>query len=449
MTNILFLAFEFPPLNRGGVHRSLAFVKYLPEFGIHPIVVTLDPASYPDVFDQYGLDASLGKELKTTATIIEVKSEKVKPAGRIGQFFSIYFSLHGNEVKNWKQNYFSALPGIMSTYAPKLVFATLPPFSMIPLALKTARQYRLPLVLDFRDAWTQWRTLPFGTRLHYQVNLDLEKKYLDKAAAIITTSLQTQEDFRELHPHIAASKFHYIPNGYDGQLDAWRAPELNKTKIRIGYVGSFYYSVEARKQMLAPWWKKRGHRMLQYMPRKQDWLYRSPYFFFKALKRLQILRPTVFDRIEVEFVGKKPDWLQDMITEMGLQDRVILLGEKSHEEALGFQKGCDLLLITSAKMIGGRDYSIAGKTFEYIQAQKPILSFASQGAQKDILEKTGLALACDPDDPDQSAEKMLGFIAGEIVLKPDFHFIASLSRKTLSGQLAQALTEVLSAQNGS
>ena len=445
MTNILFLAFEFPPLNRGGVHRSLAFVKYLPQFGVNPIVVSLDPESYPDVFDQYGLDESLGKELEASATLIRLKSEPVKAISRMGRFLSIYFSLHGNEVKNWKKNYFSALPQIMTTYSPKLVFATLPPFSMLPVALKTARLYGLPMVLDFRDAWSQWRTLPFGTWFHYQVNLDLEKKYLDKAAAIITTSLQTLEDFKQLHPHIATSKFHYIPNGYDGELDGWKTPELDTNPIRIGYVGSFYYSPEARKQMLAPWWKKRGHRMLQYMPRKQDWLYRSPYFFFKALKHLQLIRPAVFKRIKVEFVGKKPDWLTDMIREMGLDEQVSLLGEKTHKDALWFQKGCDLLLITSAKMIGGRDYSIAGKTFEYIQAQKPILSFASEGAQKDILKKTGLALICDPDNEQQSAEKILSLISGELVLTPDFQFIGSLSRKALSGQLAQLLNQVGSA----
>ena len=60
MINILFIAFEFPPLNRGGVYRPLSFVKYLPQFGINPVVVTLDPNSYADVFDLFTCDKSLG-----------------------------------------------------------------------------------------------------------------------------------------------------------------------------------------------------------------------------------------------------------------------------------------------------------------------------------------------------------------------------------------------------
>jgi len=444
MINILFLAFEFPPLNRGGVHRSLAFVNHLPEFGIRPVVITLDPASYPDVFDEYSSDELLGSEVRDKSTVINLRSEKTKAKGRIGQFISIYFSIHGQEVNNWEQNYFAALPSIMAKYNPKIVLATLPPFSMLPVALKTAENYRLPLMLDFRDAWSQWRTLPFGTRIHYQLNLMLERKYLQKAQAIIATSLQTLNDFRKLHPKIQGSKFHYIPNGYEGNPDPWTPPDLNKQTIKIGYVGSFYYSVEARKQMLAPWWKKRGHRKLQYMPKKQDWLYRSPFFFFKTLQWIQKNAPKLFERIRVEFVGKKPAWLEDMITEMNLNDVVVLLGERSHEEAIRFQRDCDMLLITSAKMLGGRDYSVAGKTFEYIQTQKPILSFACEGAQKDLLEKTGIALICNPDDLEETAKKIIRFVAGEIILSPDQAFISSLSRKRLSGELAHIINELQS-----
>ena len=209
---------------------------------------------------------------------------------------------------------------------------------------------------------------------------------------------------------------HYIPNGYDGVLGNWQPVDAGKQKITIGYVGSFYFSPEARIQMLKPWWKKRGHRMLQYIPQKQDWLYRSPYFFFKALQYIKKLDPVSAGRIQVKFVGKANPWLEEMIAEAGLEDQVHLCGVKPHSEALEFQKECDMLLITSAKRIGGKDYSIAGKTFEYIQAQKPILAFASPGAQKELLEQTGMALICDPDQTEDSALKMIRLMKGEIII---------------------------------
>ncbi len=441
MINILFIAFEFPPLNHGGVHRSLAFVKYLPQFGINPVVITLQPSSYGEVFNTFETDELLGKEVREKTSIIHVPSKKRKPQTRIGEFVSIYFSILGNEVNLWKEDYFRILPELISKYNPRAIFATVPPFSILPLVQKTAKQYKLPLLLDFRDAWSQWRTLPFGTRIHYWANLGLERKYLSDADAIIATSQQTIADFKQLHPVIRKSFIHYIPNGYDGELGNWQPVDVRKPKITIGYVGSFYFSPEARKQMLKPWWKKRGHRMLQYIPQKQDWLYRSPFFFFKSLQYIKKLDPVSAGRIQVKFVGKTNQWLEEMIAEAGLENQVHLCGVKPHSEALNFQQECDMLLITSAKRIGGNDYSIAGKTYEYIQAQKPILAFVSPGAQKELLQKTGMALICDPDQTEDSALKMIRLMKGEIIMEPQTDFNKSLSRYALTGKLSEIIKE--------
>ena len=39
---LLFIAFHFPPQGGAGVQRALKFVKYLPEFGIMPTILTTD-----------------------------------------------------------------------------------------------------------------------------------------------------------------------------------------------------------------------------------------------------------------------------------------------------------------------------------------------------------------------------------------------------------------------
>ncbi|MDP4131068.1 MAG: glycosyltransferase [Bacteroidota bacterium] len=419
--------------------RSLAFVKYLTRYGINPVVITLDPSSFADMYDGFVTDETLGRELMEKTSIVPVPSEKSRRRTRVGEFVSIYFSILGNEVNNWKGNYFRALPDLIDKYRPEAIFATVPPFSILPLVLETANRYKLPLILDFRDAWSQWRVLPYGTRIHYWLTLGLERKYLSKADAVVATSQQTIEDFKQLHPGIPKSRFHYIPNGYDGALEKWEPVNADKQQITIGYVGSFYFSPAAREQMLKPWWKKRGHRMLQYIPRQQDWLYRSPYFFFKALQWLKKLDPVTAARVQVKFVGKSSQWLEEMISESGLQDQVHLCGVKPHDEALAFEKECDILLITSAKRIGGNDYSIAGKTFEYIQAQKPVLAFVSAGAQKELLEKTGIALICDPDQGEDSAKKMIRLLNAEMKLEPDTGFIKSLSRELLTGSLSDII----------
>jgi Glycosyltransferase Family 4 len=440
MINILFIAFEFPPLSRGGVHRSLAFVKYLPHAGINPIVITLDKESYPDVFDTYGYDELLGKEIRESADMIHVKAGKISTPSRLQKFLSIYFTIHGNETKYWKNGFYEAVEAAVKKFSPRAIFATVPPFSILPLATEVARKYKLPLILDFRDAWSQWRTVPYGTIFHYWKTLQKERKYLREANAIITTSEQTLNDFKKLHRGVPAGKLYYVPNGFNGSLKPWQPIVTNKSEFIIGYVGSFYYSPEARQQMLQPWWRKRGHRILQYIPHKQDWLYRSPYFFFKAIQQLNISDPSLGNKIKIRLAGKIHGWLRDMISSFGLEKQVDLMGVISHKESLLFQENCDALLTTSAKQIGGRDYSIAGKTFEYLQMQKPIIAFVSDGAQKDLLKKAGTALICNPDNTEESVKLLSGLFSGSINLLPDNAFLNGLSRQTLTDGLAKIIS---------
>ena len=77
MINILFIAYEFPPLNSGGVHRSLAFVKYFKQFGISPIVITLAQKSFQNVFENYTIDEQLGKDVLSGIDVIEIASKNI------------------------------------------------------------------------------------------------------------------------------------------------------------------------------------------------------------------------------------------------------------------------------------------------------------------------------------------------------------------------------------
>lgn len=439
MTNILFIAFEFPPLVRGGVYRSLAFTQHFTAYGINPIVITLDKNSFAHTFDMYGVDEALAEKVKDGLTVIPVPADKPGKQSKFKEFCTIYFSILGNDVRYWKNNFYEAVDKAVGKYSPKAVLVTVPPFGALELAEKISKKYDLPLITDFRDAFSQWRGVPYGSYGHYLKTLKVEKKYLRAADAIVVTSKQTLNDFKKLHPQVPPGRFHYIPNGYSGDLDPWKPIDAGRKEFVVGYVGSFYYTPEARDQMFQPWWKKKGHRALQYIPMKQDWLYRSPYFFFKTLRSLYDRTPSLGRRIRVKFAGKKPSWLVDMIQSFGLQDQIELLGELPHHQSLEFQQGCDALLITSAKQLGGKDYSIAGKTFEYLQMQRPIIAFVCEGAQKDLLAEAGTALICDPDNTERAVSQMTDLFEGRTSFTPDYSFLEKLTRKELTRQLSELI----------
>ena len=45
--NVLIIAYHFPPTASSGTFRTLKFVKYLPQFGWNPIVLTVDSKHEP------------------------------------------------------------------------------------------------------------------------------------------------------------------------------------------------------------------------------------------------------------------------------------------------------------------------------------------------------------------------------------------------------------------
>ncbi|HRF25977.1 MAG TPA: glycosyltransferase [Ferruginibacter sp.] len=447
--NVLFVAFEFPPLASGGVQRSLYFVKYLSACGVNPIVVTPKEEDLPQIFHHGRTDTSLLKEIPEATIIERVHCGKPEaPANKLVQWWRIYSSVIENFKKYWEGPLREALPGIIERYQPVAVYVTIPPFAMAPLWVDLLKDYSLPLIIDFRDAWSQWALAPNGSYWHFQKKKKLEAEVLRKAAAVITTSAQTRDDLLKVHPWLDPAKCTVISNGYDGNLDFPDTLTLSPAKkLVIGYVGNFYYSPEARDNIFKPWWKKRPNRMLNYVPRKEDWLYRSPWFFFQAVKKLLELQPSLRDNIEIRFAGNKPKWMDVQVQQAGLTDLVKHEGFLSHDDAVIFQQSCDMLLLTSAKVLGGRDYSIAGKTFEYFTMKKPILGFVCEGAQKDILLETGMSVICDPDKVDNNAALLMKIIEEGIVLHPKPEALNKYHRKNLAAQLACIIQSVSSQTN--
>lgn len=437
---LFIIAFEFPPLNVGGAQRPLKFVKYLRDFGIEPVVFSLDPRSYPLVFQDWHLDPDTVGEIPAGVEIVHVPSDDILrlKKGKLKDFLTTWLSILPREGEGWRRHLETAFADRVQRHRPSALLVTAPPFSVIPLAVELAERYRLPLLLDLRDAWSGWNMAPYGSYLHYRLTLALERRCFNAAAAIIATSDQTLADLRRLHPGIPAAKFHLVSNGYDREIDCWEfglAVPADRPFV-IGYVGSFYYSPEGRRRMFTPWWRKRGHHMLQYVPRREDWLYRTPYYFFGALRALLDRRPDLAGRVSVRFAGGKPDWMDAMVARFGLEGLVECIGRIPLAESLRFQASCDALLLTSSKVIGGQDYSIAGKTFEYLSMRKPIIGFVAEGAQRRLLLKSGVAVVCDPDDPAGAAVQLEDLLAGHWRPAPNREFLASLHRREQTSRLA-------------
>lgn len=434
------LAFEFPPMSGVGMVRSLALAKYLPTADVTPVVVTTDANSLAAWFGRPLDDAPL-PQLPPSVVIHRVPCPTPSlPETRTGRRLRRLMSLDDEDIgTHWAPPLTAIWDRVVAETKPDALYVSLPPFSVAAVAVTLAERSRLPLILDFRDAWSQWCNSPRLSWLHYRLLLGRERHVLSAAAAVVATTSQTVMEMQRVHPDIPRGKFHVVPNGYDAALPELQPRRPDVLPFVIGYVGSFYYLPELRSAIVEPWWRRPPQRWLLYSPRREDWLYRTPYFFFRALQRLLERRPELRDRVRVRFAGDPVAWLTAQVAEFGLQDVVEQVGRLPHAEALAFQARCDALLSTSAKTIDGRDQFVAGKTFEYVAAGRPIIGFVSEGEQKDFLQQSGIAAICDPDDPAGAAAMLERVITGDFNPVQNRPFLEGFHRREIARQMAVAI----------
>jgi glycosyltransferase involved in cell wall biosynthesis len=439
------VAFEFPPMATVGVHRPVRLAQHLPQHGITPVVITTDRESVPQ-WSGRRPDDSLVASLPPGLAIHRVPSPRPPGPRSLWRRRLHHLLSNGDEAgRCWAPQLEVAWDRVVGETRPDAVYVTAPPFSVLPVVLRLARRTGLPLIADFRDAWSQWCHNANPSWWHYRAKLNQERKVVEGAAAIVGVTRQLVDDLHGVHPHADAAKFHALPSGYDTPLATPQRRDRTGSAgaFVIGYAGSFYYSPEMRASVMEPWWRKKPLHWPQYSPRHEDWLYRSPYFFFRALARLFERRPELRQRIRVRFAGDHQAWLDQQAAEFGVQDVVEKIGRLSHSECLEFEASADALLMTSMKVVGGRDYCIAGKTFEYLATGRPIIGIVTAGEQRDFLLSSGAARVADADDADASATAIEEVVSGKFTPVLERAFLDRFQSAETSRQLANVVRHVM------
>ena len=460
----ILLAFEFPPLASGGVHRALGFAQTLPRLGIDLDVVTVLESDYRR-WTEAPIDPALSARIPENVRVHRIES------GFPAWYWALISSRAGFRLTQygywgdpvgvfWRRPLFALLDKLIPERQPDVLLATLPPFGVSVLAREAANRYRLPWVVDFRDAWTRWCVAPYPTIGHFWYSRRAERRALRHANLAVATSHVTRDDWLEDTPDLDPDRLLTIYNGYDcnstvndsnepspskkGRVPVERRdhPNAKSTVRHIVYVGSFYYTPEARAATYRPLWRRRPDQWLQYRFRREDWLYRSPYYFLRGLARFRQRRPDLLNRIRVTFLGQIPKWLPTMLAATGTTDLVALPGPKPHAESLRVVGESAAALLTSAKIEGGKDYSIAGKLYEYFAARVPIMAVLTAGAMRDLVERSGLGLFADPNDADSVADVLERIANAEDprqLVMPNEPFIRGFSRPTLGAAMATCL----------
>lgn len=443
---ILLLSLEFAPVQTTGAFRPVSFAKYLADFGIEPVVLTLDPDTAGNIWHAIKND-NMAKGLSPEMPLFMLKPEIViRKVGAVARMLQRYLRFDDGFSKMLSKPLADLIQDEKRLQNVSAVLTTIPPFGAALLGAQAANLLGVPLILDARDAWTQSDSgMPAPSYLHYLANRRLEARVFAQCNAFVTVTERLRGMYIRDHPEFPANRQYVIANGFDGEDIS--SDELVVSPARdmfnVGHVGSLYGLNPPRsffQKIIRP------HLWLAYPIPGQDWSYRGVRYFFSTWKRLFQESPEIAEKIRFHCIGPVQDSLMKVAADFELEKYCICHGVIPKDDVQHILKDMQVMLSTSLKKPDGGDFCLASKTFDYIQSRKPILAFVCEGSQRDFLENSGAALICDPDNVQGSAEKLGSLVRNGHKFKLNADYINQFHRRESARRMADAIYEVTGKQ---
>ncbi len=433
MKKVLIITYYWIPSGGSGVQRWVKFIKYLRNFGWEPIVYAPENPDYPLV------DESFSDDIPADIQVIKRK---------IWEPYRLYRKFSGNKSKaiqtgfviekeqlNWKDKFsiwlrgnlfipdarvFWVRPSIrylkkyLKNNSVDAIVTTGPPHSVHLIGQGLKHEFpHIPWIADFRDPWTSifyYKDLKL-TRLADKVHQGLEKKVVQTADMVLVVSDFMKNEFE----NYVNRKIEVLPNGFD-------AADFPQTKVAL-----------EDKFVIT-------HTGL--LTERQN-----PKILWKVLKKMIDERIDLQKDLVVRLIGNIDNSILQDIESFGLQQYVELIPNVSHTEAIHYQLSSQVLLLC---LVDDEEtkYLIAGKIFEYLKADRPILAFGFQdGATAKIMTETKAGYMHDFKSEDALTETLYDlyekYKLQELCVENNIKLVDQYSREHLTEKLSSMMNSLV------
>jgi glycosyltransferase involved in cell wall biosynthesis len=392
---VLFLAYHFPPIGGAGVQRSVKFVRYLPNFGYEPLVVT-GPAAVGSRWTP--VDDSLAGQIVDGAEIRRLETPAPQPSGRWRGRAERWLRFQEPFFRWWEEGAYEA----GKDADVDLVYASMSPFETGTAAARLAIRLGKPWVADLRDPWALDEMQVYPSRWHRWLDLRAMRALLSTASAVV---MNTEESARLVRafPEFDRTPVFAVPNGYDAEDFATPLPRPTASVFRIVHTG--YLHTELGRGLAAG---RLARRLLGGDLSDVNILTRSHVYLLEAIGRLIADDASVAQRLELHLAGV----LSGDDVEVAQRSPVVRMpGYLPHDETIALLRSADLLFLPMHDLPAGvRARIVPGKTYEYLASGRPILAAVPDGDARDLVARAATGLLCRPDDVDA----MTRILAGEL-----------------------------------
>ncbi|WP_286264217.1 glycosyltransferase [Thalassotalea atypica] len=417
--SVLYVAYHYPPiLGSSGVHRTLAFTRYLSENDWQVTVLTVDLVAYqkwsPDQLNFIPEKAKVIRAFaRDTAKHLSVKGK-----------YLAWMALPDN-LQSW------IIGGVLSGLKdirrnkPSVIVSTYPIASAHFIGYILHKISGIPWVADLRDPMAQ-PGYPADKKKFFLFNW-IERKIVKHASKAILTAPGAKTFYQDKFPNVDETFWQVIPNGYDEVIFDEIANELEPATPET----------DEKKAIL--------HSGVIY-PHERD-----PTALFQAFGQLKRDGVISANSLEIRLRATGHDELyRPMLEKLEIEDIVKLLPPIEYKEALKEMFTVDGLLLMQSE---GCNYQIPAKAYEYIRVNNPILALTpKEGDTAQLVQHSGvqcqISSLTDKQDIISSIEKFVNTLCVETKEEQfNKNTATKYSRGEQANMFEQMLVEAINSQN--
>ena len=418
MKKILFLTYYWPPSGKASLHWPLKMIKYLPEFGWQPAVLTVEDESFmqkdesmekeidpslvvlktPSIepFEFYKIFTGKGKDAQLVASET-ISKENKSLAHRISLWIRMNLFIPDARI-GWYP--FAVKEGnrLLRSEIYDAVVSIGPPHSVHLAAAKIARNANIPFYPVFIDPWLNIAYYKGQSRSKLTVMIDgwLEKRTLEKSRRAIFVTETTLADYVASYPFL-------------------------KEKGRVLHWGFDEEKFAGFKRI-----KKQGdEKVILHSGNIFD--FQNPEKLWGYLKQ----RIDSGENFRLWFTGTVSPGVRRSISEAGLDGCTSYLGFLSYDEMLEVLAQADYLLVCAMEK-----RHFPGKLFEYLRTGIPILAYGDDNIEVEGVITSANAGMMLPFSADGSE-----FFERVDSFKTNLDLIKNFDRKVIAGKLSLILGE--------
>lgn len=428
MIHLLIVTYYFPPSGGPGVQRVLKFVKYLREFDVRPVVLTVENGDFPvrdesllneippdvrvyrsKIFEPYKFYRKLtGKPANTPVDVnnIPKPGEKRSAMEHFSEFVRSNFFIPDARI-GWLPSAVAMGERIIQSERIDCLYSSSPPYTAALIARALKRKTCLPWIAGFRDPWTGFLSTPTRYGIAKKIDERLERSVYAECDRLEVAWLGIAKDFQRKYPDIDAAKSLHIENGFD-EADIPSAQFTRNEKFTVCYAGSMYGK-------------------------------RSPERFLDAVRALVDKGKVDPKNIELKFIGRFGANIMPLFEDPTLKSAIVVKPYMPHSESvLELLKSDALLLVVDDSSDSAE--IVPGKVYEYIGTKRPIIALAPEGAIATLIRETQSGTVANFQSQSEIEQAFLKyytrFWAGETLWEGDAEVIKKYTRREAAKKLA-------------